>query len=203
MLVHLSQTNRHEPSPVPASHSLSAPFFFELGNSCSWHCPGGMDAQPAMEGLRVARYSPKGGRKPRFGVPGVWSRRQEGALLSFGSSQKRGAASRGQLPDFGVGDVQLQVHEVSLSALVQLTVFCNHGQEGVLGIKRSGRKDKDLWVTPPRAHSSAFIQECSRAGSHHRSTGLPRLLFQSTPQHETNYNPAATHAGKENRLFSL
>lgn len=59
------------------------------------------------------------------------------------SCQNRGAVFHGKLPDFGIGDIQLQVHKVSLSTLIQLAVLSNLGQEGVLGIKRSGRKDKD------------------------------------------------------------
>lgn len=59
------------------------------------------------------------------------------------SCQNRGAVFHGKLPDFGIGDIQLQVHKVSLSTLIQLAVLSNLGQEGVFGIKRSGRKDKD------------------------------------------------------------
>lgn len=53
------------------------------------------------------------------------------------------ADSHGKLPDFGIGDIQLQVHEVPLPTLVQLAVLRNLGQEGVLGIKRSAGKDKN------------------------------------------------------------
>lgn len=73
--------------------------------------------------------------------------------------RNREAVSHGKIPDFGIGDIQLQVHKVSLSTLVQLAVLCNLGQEGVLGIKRSGRKDKD-----PLGDSPAGSQCCSYPG---------------------------------------
>jgi len=44
---------------------------------------------------------------------------------------------------------------VSFPTLVQLTVLCNHSQEGVLGIKWPGRKDK-----APLGYSAAGSQYC-------------------------------------------
>lgn len=75
-------------------------------------------------------------------------------------AKNRGAVSHGKLPDFGIGDIQLQVHKVSLSTLVQLAVLHNLGQEGVLGIKWSGRKDKD-----PLGYSPARSQCCLYPGT--------------------------------------
>lgn len=69
--------------------------------------------------------------------------------------QNSKATSHGKLPDFRIGDIQLQVHQVSLSTLVQLAVLRDVGQEGVLGIKWSGRKDKHNLGDSPAAHSAA------------------------------------------------
>lgn len=66
-----------------------------------------------------------------------------------------------ELPDFGIGDIQLQVHQVSLSTLVQLAVLRNLSQEGVLGVKWAGRKDKGPLVTLLQARGAPCIQACS------------------------------------------
>lgn len=75
------------------------------------------------------------------------------------SCQNRGPVSHRELPDFGIGDIQLQVHKVSLPTLVQLAVLRNLCQERVLGIERSGRKDKD-----PLGYSPAGSQCCLYPG---------------------------------------
>lgn len=98
------------------------------------------------------------------------------------SYQHRGAVSHGKLPDFGIGDVQLQMHEVPLSTLVQLAVLCHLGQEGVLGIKRPGREDKHPLLPSSVLAASRHVPSAPRAGSQHVSTGLSWFVFQSAPQ---------------------
>lgn len=45
------------------------------------------------------------------------------------------------LPDFGAGDVQLQVHQVSVSGLIELAVDRDRSQERVLRIEGPVRTD--------------------------------------------------------------
>lgn len=86
-----------------------------------------------------------------------------------GSPQNSSSFSQ-SLPDFGIGDIQLQVHKVSFPTLVQLTVLSNHSQEGVLGIKWPGRKEGPPGLLSCRLTvllSSRYVPSVSRAGSHY------------------------------------
>lgn len=80
--------------------------------------------------------------------------------MSFAPDKTEEQSPR-DLPDFGIGDIQLQVHQVSLSTLVQLAVLCYLGQERVLGIKRAARKDKSPLVTLLKVHGAPCTQACS------------------------------------------
>lgn len=66
------------------------------------------------------------------------------------------------------------MHEVPLPTLIQLAVLRNLGQEGVLGIKRSARKDKD-----PLGYSPAGSQCCRYPGVFSLPPGQAPVIWES------------------------